>query len=107
MSTFMPALSRQDIITDTYISSSHSHFDLRFSSSRFAIGRRRTWYALAGVLFCLFAQTLAHASTYYLSPNGSDSNSGTSASASWLSPKPFAELRRRDRYSCEYIVFRY
>ena len=86
MSTFIPALSRQDTITATYMSSSHSHFDLQFSSSRFAIGRRRTWYALAGLLFCLFAQTFAHASTYYLSPNGSDSNSGTSASASWLSP---------------------
>jgi len=36
--------------------------------------------------FALFAQTFAHASTYYLSPYSSDSNSGTSASASWLSP---------------------
>jgi hypothetical protein len=37
-------------------------------------------------LFCLLAPGLAHASTYYLSPYGSDSNSGLSTSATWLSP---------------------
>jgi hypothetical protein len=37
------------------------------------------WYTFAGLLFCLFAQSLAHASTYYLSPYRSDSNSGTKA----------------------------
>jgi hypothetical protein len=86
MSIFIPALSRLKTITDTYVSSGHSRSHLRFSSYRFAPGRQRMWYTLAGLVFCLFAQTFAHASTYYLSPSGSDSNSGTSASASWVSP---------------------
>jgi hypothetical protein len=38
------------------------------------------------VLFCLFGSSLARATTYYLSPYGSDSNSGLSSSASWISP---------------------
>src|ERR1700693_1789029 len=38
------------------------------------------------VLFCFFGSSLARASTYYLSPYGSDSNSGLSSSASWISP---------------------
>jgi len=86
MSTFIRALSRPETITAAHLSSGHSHSDLRFSSSHFSTNRHRIWYAFAGLLFCLFAQTFAHASTYYLSPYGSDSNSGTSASASWVSP---------------------
>jgi hypothetical protein len=86
-STFIQALSRPETITDAYsVSSGHSHSDLQLSSPRFARGRQRIWYSFVGLLFCLFTQAFAHASTYYLSPSGSDSNSGTSATASWLSP---------------------
>jgi hypothetical protein len=54
-----------------------------FVSQRHAV---RGWSVFAIALIFLFGSSLAKASTYYLSPNGSDSNSGTTASASWVSP---------------------
>ena len=63
-----------------------SNSDSPMSSHRSSAGRLRIFYAFLGVLFCLGAQNFAHASTYYLSPTGSDSNSGTSANAAWVSP---------------------
>jgi hypothetical protein len=49
-------------------------------------GRRTGWYVLIAALFCMFGSSFAKASTYYLSPYGSDSNSGTTSSAAWVSP---------------------
>jgi hypothetical protein len=48
--------------------------------------RHSVWYVVIVALFCVFGSSLAHASTYYLAPYGSDSNSGTSASSPWVSP---------------------
>src|ERR1700759_2834859 len=44
------------------------------------------WSAFAVAMIFLFGPCFAKASTYYLSPYGSDSNSGASASAAWVSP---------------------
>jgi hypothetical protein len=46
----------------------------------------RGWSAFAVAMVFLFGPCFAQASTYYLSPYGSDSNSGASTSAAWLSP---------------------
>ena len=48
--------------------------------------RRSTWYVVVVALICAFGASLAHASTYYLAPYGSDSNGGTSANSPWVSP---------------------
>jgi hypothetical protein len=59
---------------------------MRFSNRPSAMHRKRASYVFIVTLFCLFGSSLAKASTYYLSPYGSDSNSGKSASAPWVSP---------------------
>ena len=58
-----------------------------FFKTEWTRARRRCSFCflLAAILF-LFGTSFAKASTYYLSPYGSDSNNGLSASASWISP---------------------
>ena len=63
-----------------------SHSDMAITNRRSAMHRQRAWHIFIVALCCLFASSFAKASTYYLSPYGSDSNTGTSASASWISP---------------------
>ena len=46
----------------------------------------RGWSVFVVGMVFLFGPCFAKASTYYLSPYGSDSNSGASTSATWLSP---------------------
>ena len=53
---------------------------------RCAMQRHSAWYVVIVAFLCIFGSSLAHASTYYLAPYGSDSNSGTSASSPWVSP---------------------
>jgi hypothetical protein len=64
----------------------HAHSDMPVANRFSAMHRRPYWYVLIVALFCIFGSSLARASTYYLSPYGSDSNSGKSTSASWISP---------------------
>ena len=85
-STLLQSLSRPEFSQGTLshssdLSNSHPHVD-----HRSVMQRHRGWYALVVLLFCLLAPTFAKASTYYLSPYGSDSNTGKSTSASWLTP---------------------
>jgi hypothetical protein len=54
--------------------SSHTHSDMQIRHHRFTIGRHTAWYILIAAVFCVFGSSLAQASTYYLSPYGSDSN---------------------------------
>jgi hypothetical protein len=85
--TVIRALSRPESATGVeFTSSGPMHTDLH-GSMRGATKRTLNWWPLLALLFCLVGPTFAHASTYYLSPYGSDSNSGKSTSASWLSPK--------------------
>jgi hypothetical protein len=60
--------------------------DLPNQNLRTLVHKRRAWCVIAGIVLCLFDSTLTRASTYYLSPYGTDSNNGKSASAPWLSP---------------------
>jgi hypothetical protein len=46
----------------------------------------RGWSVFVVGMVFLFGPCFAKANTYYLSPYGSDSNSGASAGAAWLSP---------------------
>jgi hypothetical protein len=46
--------------------------------------QRRRFFLVA--LFCVICPVIAQAKTYYLSPTGSDANSGLSSSAAWQSP---------------------
>jgi hypothetical protein len=62
------------------------HSDIQARPHRSKIGRLAGWYVLVAAIICIFGGSRAQASTYYLSPYGSDSNSGTSASAAWISP---------------------
>ncbi len=66
--------------------STHAHSIMQTRPHRFAISRLARWYVLSAVVICIFGASHANASTYYLSPHGSDSNNGTSASAAWISP---------------------
>lgn len=43
----------------------------------------KTWSKAFAALFLLCSGPLAHATDYYVSPNGSDSNNGTSANTAW------------------------
>ena len=66
--------------------SSRTYSLIQTRPHRFKIGRHSGWFILIAAVFWIFGSSLAKASTYYLSPYGSDSNSGTSASAAWVSP---------------------
>jgi hypothetical protein len=59
----------------------------QFSNAERSVRHRRSFFSfLLLAIFFLFGTAFAKASTYYLSPHGSDSNNGLSTSASWLSP---------------------
>ena len=85
--TLLQSLSRPESSRGILLSFSSglSHYHPRIDR-RSVMQRQRGWYAFVVLLFCLFGPTFAEASTYYLSPYGSDSNSGKSTSASWLTP---------------------
>jgi hypothetical protein len=86
-SILIQALSRPDSATGAELTPSGlSHSHLRIRSRRSPMHRQRGWCVFVVAVFCLFGPVLARASTYYLSPYGSDSNSGKSASAAWVSP---------------------
>lgn len=65
--------------------SGHTHSNMQITHRRSA-RLHAGWYALIVAVFCIFGSSFAKASTYYLSPSGSDSNSGQSANAPWVSP---------------------
>src|SRR5208282_1509033 len=54
--------------------------------TNFPSGRNLLLVLCLFVLVLFIGSTRASATTYYLSPSGSDSNNGTSTSYSWLSP---------------------
>jgi hypothetical protein len=86
-SIFVQDLSGPKHLSDiTSSSAGHSQFDMQVKRHRSTICRHAGWYVFMAAVFCLFGSSLAKASTYYLSPYGSDSNSGQSASAAWISP---------------------
>jgi hypothetical protein len=57
---------------------------IRLQALAFAALRPRR--ALPVAILCLLLPALAHAKTYYLSPTGTDSNSGQNSGSAWLSP---------------------
>jgi hypothetical protein len=86
-SIFMQASSRLNPeMGANFTRSVLTHDGLRSRLGRCLRHRQLGWGIFTAVLFCLFGSSLARASTYYLSPYGSDSNSGLSSSASWISP---------------------
>src|SRR5580693_1365169 len=86
-STFIRALSRPvNQMGVEFTLSGHAQSLLRSRNGRLPMHRRGAHHVIIVVLFCLLGSGVARASTYYLSPYGSDSNSGQSSSASWLTP---------------------
>jgi hypothetical protein len=86
-SNLIQALSRTDSATGGELPlSNRAHFTLRLGNRPSAIRKQSSCYLFVVVVFFLWGPAFAKASTYYLSPYGSDSNSGQSASASWISP---------------------
>jgi hypothetical protein len=68
------------------ISSGLSDLSSPIESQRTSVHLLNHWWLFVIAFAFLIAPSAAKASTYYLSPYGSDSNSGSSSSASWLSP---------------------
>ncbi len=86
-STFINALSRpENELGVKFTLPGRAQSSFRSKNGRSPMHRRWGWHVLTVVFFCLLASGVAQASTYYLSPYGSDSNSGQSSSASWLTP---------------------
>jgi hypothetical protein len=86
-STFIRALSRPvSQMGVKFTLSGHAQSLLRNRNGRLPMHRHGAHHVIIVVLFCLLGSGVARASTYYLSPYGSDSNSGQSSSASWLTP---------------------
>src|SRR6266702_8028290 len=86
-SNVIQALSCPGLVPgDKSMLSGSSLVELLFKAERSVTRRRSGISCLLLTIFFVFGAAFAKASTYYLSPYGSDSNSGLSTSASWLSP---------------------
>jgi len=86
-SNLVQALSCPDLIPGDNFTPSRIMLGKLFLKAAQSLTLRKSGlYFLLLAIFFLFGTSFAKANTYYLSPNGSDSNNGLSAGASWVSP---------------------